>query len=158
MLIKTANQQRTADALKAVVLKEKQDKGQRDSALAIISRFEAADWQPILFERAMEAVQTPLKFNEDGTLAGDAPADATADITALLAMYLVLVANEEQLLTTDEAADYAGVARWTIDHHYRRSGKLKGIERGGRLYFRKADVDEFLRTERKSGNPHKIRA
>lgn len=157
MVIKTANQQRTADALKGLVLQYKSSP-LRDAALAVVSQFEAADWQPILFEQACEVVQTPLGFNEDGSLAGSLAdeVNGTQAVTVLLATYLALVASEngEKLFTTEEAADYLGVERWTIDHHYRRSGKLKGVKRGGTLFFRKADLDDFQQLERKSGNPH----
>lgn len=157
-MIKTATPQRTADALKGIVLSGKQDSLWHKAALLSISRFESADWQPILFELAGEAVQTPLEFGEDGSLAGEITGelDAAQVVSVLLGTYFVLLDSEEdeQFFTTDEAAEYMGVERWTIDHHYRRSRKLKGVKRGGTLFFRKTDLDAFKEVERKSGNPH----
>lgn len=64
-----------------------------------------------------------------------------AEISELKALLATKKAESDKLFNQKEAADYCGVSRWTIGN-YIKWGKLKRVERGGRVGILKSELDK----------------
>ena|GEM_PF-2936272 len=129
----------------------------RKRTLDLIGRFESRGWNPFAFERAVaEAAPGSIRVEEfkpifDGE-------DILHTLQSILIRYNQLIETRE-VLSTNDAADYLGIAVITLKKYIHDSHEITGTMMGNSLMFTRQQLDEFYAKPRRPvGRPRKATA
>lgn len=143
------SQQNVADMIKNVFLRRKC--ANEHQLYEALKRFETGGWYPAIITPLLEALG--FELDEDKPRFVVLNGDACEAVAALLGRYNAAVAAIEgveieagdDLLSTNEAADYLGVGVPAIRRAHYVTEKLAAVKRGNSLFFRRGDLDAYLR-------------
>lgn len=155
-------QQNYADVLKSFIGphtnpvkgKEEENRELRKHLYGLIQRFEGAEWQPEVFDWALEMI-APASFDFEAKTfnSGGGRRMVLAAVEDVLNHYLRLVDPQNQLFSTQEAAKLLDMTVDGIKYHVHRSKQLKGQRFGNSLVFTREELEQFQQQRKPAGRP-----